>query len=601
MSRRGPQFPSRRLLAMTAPLPLPADPPVIEDVPAVDEAFADGTPTARADAKRRVARNSMANLVRTITTFVLGFIVPPALIRWVPDDQYKAYTLSFRVGAFVALLDLGMQLATTRRFGEALASGDEADVRAVAVAANRIFSIICSVGAAAVLAVAIRLHDIFPDIAAANLPAARAALLIVSFAGLASLQLSPYNALVTASQKTPSVLVATVVARVAAGVLLLLAAWLRLGIVTLASISAIASVGVSLVSVRVIRHQLPWFRPKRAEFRRNLARTLWHQSLVFAILSVGELMINSLDVAVVGRFDYDMVIVFSVSTTLVIALESFHAAMLLPVLPDLTRTLLVTDRHDFDRDVDRYTRVAVAARTSSMLAVILGAPFLLRIWVGDAIAGPAVPIVRALVIADAIRFTDRIYGIAVIASGAFRKLISKPLLEGLCHVTLMLSLAGRYGANGVAAANIASACFGVVWLALVCMPRTFVDVGIHRGRYYLLALLKPALVSAPFIAADIVFPNSGFTALVVRGALVLASTAICFRLFLGTTLADVVTVGRKVLERLQRSRPGADDVRAGRPTTGRSLIVVGYRAGHLRSSKPRVPADDHDEEPNSHP
>ena len=92
---------------MTSAFPSPADPLLVDPAQgeATDPVVSHSTEEGRVAAKRRVARNSVANLVRTVTTFVLGFVVPPALIRWVPDDQYKAYTLSFRVGAFVALLD----------------------------------------------------------------------------------------------------------------------------------------------------------------------------------------------------------------------------------------------------------------------------------------------------------------------------------------------------------------------------------------------------------------------------------------------------------------------------------------------------------------
>ena len=122
----------------------------------------------------------------------------------------------------------------------------------------------------------------------------------------------------------------------------------------------------------------------------------------------------------------------------------------------------------------------------------------------------------------------------------------------------MLVLAGRFGANGVAAANIGNACFGVVWLAVVCMPRTFVDVGVRRGPYYFLTLIKPAILSAPFIAADVYLSSSGFTALVVRGALVMLATAICFHLFMGTTPGAALASARSAAARLQRRRPSAE-------------------------------------------
>src|SRR5271156_1639897 len=73
---------------------------------------------------RLVLRGSVSNIIRLVLSTLIAFILPPFLVRHLPQAEYSAWVLIIQLSAYVNLLDFGLQTAIAKFVAEYDASGD---------------------------------------------------------------------------------------------------------------------------------------------------------------------------------------------------------------------------------------------------------------------------------------------------------------------------------------------------------------------------------------------------------------------------------------------------------------------------------------------
>src|SRR5271156_2794306 len=73
---------------------------------------------------RLVLRGSVSNIIRLVLSTLIAFILPPFLVRHLPQAEYSAWVLILQLSAYVNLLDFGLQTAIGKFVAEFHASGD---------------------------------------------------------------------------------------------------------------------------------------------------------------------------------------------------------------------------------------------------------------------------------------------------------------------------------------------------------------------------------------------------------------------------------------------------------------------------------------------
>lgn len=458
---------------------------------------------------KAVARNSAANAFRTLSAFALGFIVPPLLIRWLPEKEYAAFILCSRVAAFFILLDAGMQITVTRKCAEGLSSGDTGLVAGILHEALRIIRRLVLVGVLILVVVTTQLHSIFSEIDSTVVLRAQICLVLFAGSSLFALLLSPYNAVLVAGNQTSRLALRTVLFRVAAALAIIVAAATGSGIVVVSAISAGASFLVAAQAIPLARRSFPWLKTSPRIRNSQLARTVAKQSGLFATITLTQFLINSLDVAIVGRIDYDRIVAYSLCVTVVTGLETLHHGLMQPALPTLSAARKVLDDVDFAAAMRRWNLLVSGYWALMCFGLFVSAPVFLRLWVGQSMSDTATPVLRLLLLGYFTRYADWTYGTSVIASNYFRKIMFSPILIAFIHLTMTITIGQPFGAIGVAAGTAIAAFLGIAFTATISMRITRKLVPVQVVPYFLDSLGYPLLIAGPLGLLSLMFGEPG--------------------------------------------------------------------------------------------
>ena len=165
----------------------------------------------------RLAKNSLANLLRLGAGWLVLLIVPPLLVRLLDRDSYATWMLVLQVGAYATLFDGGLQLAISRFVARAETSEDPYYLGKVLSSAAALLAVVAGVVCIGITLVAFNFNHLFRSIPVALIPEARLALLLVGislgiaipFSVLAGLCLGLEKNQINAAAATASKLVAS--------------------------------------------------------------------------------------------------------------------------------------------------------------------------------------------------------------------------------------------------------------------------------------------------------------------------------------------------------------------------------------------------------
>jgi O-antigen/teichoic acid export membrane protein len=487
---------------------------------------------ASAFTPRRILANSLSNTVQTMASFVLGYVVPPLLIRWVPKDAYPVFLLASRVGAFLMVLDLGVQLSLQRILSQSLASGDHEGTHDVIRAAGALFRKIALVGAAFLLLAAYFFPRVFTAVPSNLVLQARICLVLFGGTSLVALMLIPYSGLLVAANQTPLVLGRTIFLRIGSAVAVVAAAKQGASIIVLATISSVAGCGVAFLPYVMSRRLFPWLRERGRPARRDISRLLISEAGPLAIITLAGFLLSQLDVLVVGKVAYGKLAAYSLCIAVITGLEQLHSGLMQPMLPALTVGRTTKSRSEYRRQFRMSARLVAALWAFMALGTFVIAPQLTRLWVGPTLGREMTPVLRIVLVAYFVRYGDWAFGVSVVAAGQFKRIMGGPIFGSIFHLFCTVLLGALYGSIGVAVGTLVAAAGTMLFVRLVSMPRTVRIVPVQPNRYFVDSLLVPSIVALPFIGVSLVIPVTGVgwslfaLALGVVGALAVAAATL---------------------------------------------------------------------------
>jgi O-antigen/teichoic acid export membrane protein len=217
-----------------------------------------------------------------------------------------------------------------------------------------------------------------------------------------------------------------------------------------------------------------------------------------AIWSFGMLLVSGLDVTIVGHFDFASVGAYSLAAMAVAFLtgmnNSVYGALLAPLA-------VLHERRELRRIrslVVTVTRLTSFLDLAAVLCTFLFGHWLLRLWVGEHYAIQALPILKILITANAIRLVSAPLSAALVATNQQHVGIAGSLIEGIGNFASSIVGAIFVGAIGVAWGTLAGACIGVLWMLLM-MLRWLKTPIVSRPELLVEGCLRPALCLLPAI------------------------------------------------------------------------------------------------------
>lgn len=427
---------------------------------------------SRAGAFSRVPRNAAANLVRMGASWLVVLLLPPLLVRVLDKPTYATWVLILQLGAYVTLVDAGLQSAIGRFVARAEELQDRRSMGHALSSAGLILASAAVLAAGATLICSWQLNHLFHGIPASIATGARQSMLVIGLSLAISLPFSTFAGAFLGLQMNHVNAVAGGVGKLAGAAGAAWAAWHHRGLLAM----SLWIGGGNLLQSAIY---LAWWQ--RLRIHGMLRRALMTGAAIrefsrfcaamFAV-QLASLLITGMDMPVVAAFDFRAAAYYAVAATvssMLIAPQSAIVTTLVPVASGLSAT---EPPERLGQVVIRTTRYANAILCLLTLPLLFALYPFLHLWVGSDYAGHALPLAVLLIVAQFIRLTLIPYASIAFGAGQQERMLVSPLVEGVVNLACSVAAAWRWGAMGVAAGTLIGAVVGVALHFIKSMPLT---------------------------------------------------------------------------------------------------------------------------------
>jgi O-antigen/teichoic acid export membrane protein len=419
-----------------------------------------------------LAKNSVANLLRNGTSWLIVLIVPPLLVRLLNHASYATWMLVLQIGAYATLFDGGLQLAIGRFVARAEHAEDPNYLGQVLSSAAALLGVTAAVICILVGWIALDLNKLFPSIPKEIVPQARMALLlVVGSLGLA-MPTSALAGLCLGLEKNEINAAAVSVSKLVGAAGTLWAAFHHQGLTRMALWTAVGTFMqplIYLVATRATGAVL-YFKLRLVSLR--MAEQFGKFCAAMFASQFSSLLISGLDLPIVAAFDFRNAGFYALATTASNLLIAPFGAVLFTLVPLMSSMSAGEPASRMGQVLLRTTRIATALLMLVAVPLMLGMPVLLRLWVGGDYAQHTLVFAEILIAANLVRLTLLPYAVIGFSAGEQSRMLASPIIEAIVNLLCSLLLVRAIGAEGVAIGTLIGAFVGVALHFAVSMPHT---------------------------------------------------------------------------------------------------------------------------------
>lgn len=464
----------------------------------------------------------------TLVTIISAYLLTPFTIHRLGDAGYGTWNLINAVTGYLALLVLGVPMASVRYFAEHVASGD---VRKLNAAIGSCTALYLALGGAALVVGAglYALYNAAYDIPTALRADARWAFaLTVLYVAVGFVGVLPNGVLAAHDDFLPRNMIRL------AGVVLRVG--LTIGLLTFkASLSVLALVQLaclafdfSLCSWLVLR-RYPGTRIRIADFDWGMVRRIFSFSIYVLILSAGARLSFETDSLVIGRFqDVSSIPYFAVANSFILYLMEFIIAIAAVVMPLATRLKTQARTAELREIFLKWSKIALSLTMMAGLFLIVLGPRFIAWWIDPRFEKPAGQVLQILMVSYLVFLPVRGVALPILMG------LHKPgvptigfLVAGLLNLGLSIGLARPFGLAGVAVGTaIPNVLFAGLILVYACR-----ELETPIGEYLRYVVPRATLGALPALALLLWFKLG----LDVRGLGELAGAGVAMVVLFGVT------------------------------------------------------------------
>ncbi len=190
-----------------------------------------------------------------------------------------------------------------------------------------------------------------------------------------------------------------------------------------------------------------------------------------SVWSFAMLLVSGLDVTIVGFFNFQAVGAYSIAATLIMfftgLIAAAFSAMLAPIAVLQARREYVRISHLVitTTRLNSYFSMAVI-----VLTFLFGESWIWA-WVGPAYLSLTLPVLKILLVAQAVRLVGNGYGVVLVGMGLQRYGLAPALIEGTSNLVLSLLAIIVVGPIGVAWATLVAALIAVAIVTFAVLPK----------------------------------------------------------------------------------------------------------------------------------
>jgi O-antigen/teichoic acid export membrane protein len=477
-----------------------------------------------------VLKNAAANVVRGGAAAIVAIILPPFLVRLMPVDSYGAWSLVLQMSAFVGYLDFGIQTAVGRFVARANEKRDPEHRDRIISTSFAALTVAGMVAITVSVAMAVLLPYIFHRMPSFLVGDVRVAFLVIASSLAIGLPASVFNGIFIGIQRyeVPAAIIGG--SRIISALMVILVVKYGGDLTRMAT--AVAAVNLASYGLQYLfyRRMGPRVQFSSHLVSRRAGRELFDYCLSLSIWSFAMLLVNGLDVALVGYFDFEKVAYYAVAATLIIFLAGLQNALFNVMIPSTAVMQAQGDSIQLGKVMITATRYGSFILLLMGMPLILAAKGILTMWVGPKYALQGARILQVLTAANMIRLSAVPYIMTLIGTGQQRLVTITPLLEGVSNLIVSVTCGYFLGAIGVAIGTFVGAGVGVLGNFLYNMQRT-VEIQFRIGDYLRDGLLRPLVCTLPLIAIALALPSLRMSVSALRYATIGAAVATTLFLF----------------------------------------------------------------------
>jgi O-antigen/teichoic acid export membrane protein len=479
-------------------------------------------------------KNSLANLASGLSTAVLSLLVPPVLSRYLSQAEFSAWMLILQLATYTALLNLGLQGATSRYVAHYLARNDRDSASDIVSTAFFTLVLTAMVAAALILVAGENLGRLFPALPASLAGAGKSGLLLMGFALALGMPVEAIAGTFTGIQRNELVAFIQGGSRLVLAVALITIVVVRGGVTSMAAAFAI---------VNVAGYFAFWWTSRRLDivhisYRRahwQSFRQIWAYCGTLLVWTVAMFFINGFDVAIVGRVDFSAVGVYSVCFGPILLIAGVQQALFSPLLQFGAAQSSQSSERSLPPLLLRSTRLSTLLLLSLSVPLLLFSRDLLGWWLGPKYADQALTIFRLLLIGNTTRLLATPYAMLLLATLKHKRVLLPPIVEAMSNVLVAITAGLRFGAVGVACGVVAGALIGQLMIVYINAPRTMEVIGnlrtlLWKGVIQPVACYLPGLV----VAVTAVDRLSAPTRSLIDASALIACAGLAWSFSLGT-------------------------------------------------------------------
>jgi O-antigen/teichoic acid export membrane protein len=482
-------------------------------------------------------KNAFANLCRGGAAALVAILLPPFLTRILSKDAYGTWLLILQLSTYVSLLDFGIQTAVGRFVAHHNELGEfkERDSIVSTALAILIGSGLLAIGGVSILAW--QLPSLFKNMPAELHQDAQLALLCVGVSLAVALPFSVFGGIFIGLQRydIPAWIIG--LSKLLGGIFVVLIAYASHNIAVMAGVMAITNIGSGLFQFLAYKRVANDIRFSRQGISKKTGVEITSYCLSFTVWTIGMILVSGMDTVIIGYFDYKSVVYYVLAASLTGFVTNMHGAIFGTIMPKAAAIGAKQDSEALGNLLVSTTRYGAIILVATSLPLILGAHWLLTLWVGVEYADKTTLLLQLIAIANGIRYLGAPYATIALAVGEQKQIILSPIVEGFVNITISTVLTAYYGVIGVAIGTLCGAFVSLGMHYSYNLPRT-PSIKIIRKKLLIDAIFRPLLSVIPAMSFFAVYKQMNLSSL-LEVILLSISTIISYLLLWNYSISTI--------------------------------------------------------------
>jgi O-antigen/teichoic acid export membrane protein len=452
----------------------------------------------------RIIKNAFANICRIGVGALVSLAVQPLLIGILSKEAYSTWLLILQLSAYVSFLEFGIQTAVGRYVAYHNELGEFRQRDSVV---STSLAILTGLGLFAIIGISVlagQLPHLFRGMPIELHQDAQLALLCVGSSLAIALPFSVFGGIFIGLQRydVPAWILGS--SKLFGSSLIVLAAHTSHSIVMMAVAIAISNLGAGLWQFLAARQVASDIQISIKGISKVTGIEITSYCMSLTVWTIGMLLVSGMDTVIIGYFDYQSVVYYSLAAGLTNFLLSIHTAIFGTVMPQAAAIGANKDRQALGDLLIVTTRYGAIILIMTSLPLVFGAKWFLALWVGASYADRTTLLLQIMVIAHCIRYIGAPFANIVLALGAQKQIVLSPIAEGLVNITISIILTAYYGLIGVAIGTLCGALVSVGIHYVYSLNQTS-EIKIEEKRLLIDAVIKPLLSAIPAVICWLIY------------------------------------------------------------------------------------------------